>query len=110
MLHTLMLWSILTFPQVSLTIGCVESGMSTTAIGKAGERGAFQVREKYWGKVPKTLKGQMQQHNTILLDLVNEHGTLPKAVERYNGRGKKAKRYLGAITQETLERELLGVL
>lgn len=110
MIHTLMLMTMLAFPQVSMSIGQVESGMKITAVGKAGERGAFQVREKYWGKVPKTLKGQMEQHNDILLDLVNEHGTLPKAIKAYNGKGSKAKRYLGLITQETLERELLGVI
>lgn len=110
MISTLLLMSILAFPQVSLSIGTIESGMKTTAVGKAGEKGAFQVREKYWGKVPKKLKGQMKQHNDILLELMeaNNHD-INKAIKSYNGTGKQAKRYLCKVVKLTLQREILGV-
>lgn len=108
MISTLLLMSVLTFPSLSISMGHVESGMNPKAVGRAGERGAFQVQAKYWGKVPKTLRGQMVQHDAVLLELLRECGELPLAVTRYNGQGTRAKRYLGKVTREVLERELLG--
>jgi hypothetical protein len=109
MIAHLLLLGILTFPQVSMAIGHVESGLKTTAVGRAGERGAFQVMSRHWGRVPKTLRGQMLQHNRILCELNREcGGDLPRAIARYNGKGRKARRYLGRVTHEVLERELLG--
>lgn len=108
MITHLLLMGVLAFPQISTAIGHVESGMKTTAVGRAGERGAFQVMPRHWGRVPKTLRGQMAQHNRVLCELVREHCSLPLAVERYNGKGCKARRYLSRVTHEVLERELLG--
>ena len=109
MIPHLLLMAILAFPQVSLAIGKVESGMNHRAVGRAGERGAFQVLEKHWGKVPRTLRGQMLQHDRVLRELHREcGGDLPLAITRYNGKGKKARKYLGKVTREVLEQELLG--
>lgn len=109
MITHLRLLSIFTFPQVSLSIGHIESGMCASAVGRCGERGAFQVIPKHWGRVPKTLRRQMDQHNRVLVDLHREcGGDLLAAVVRYNGRGKKARGYLGLVTHDILEREILG--
>ena len=43
-----------------------ESNGDTTAIGAAGERGAFQVLERFWGPVPPDLEGQAAQAASII--------------------------------------------
>lgn len=50
-----------------------ESNGDTTAIGAAGERGAFQVTPRWWGPVPADLEGQALQAAAIM----HEHGDRP---------------------------------
>jgi len=108
MIATLIILSLLTRPSISLAIGQVESNMNYKAIGKDKEKGAFQVREKYWGKVSKNPRSQFIQHNKILNDLTHEHLEIELAVERYNGEGTQAKQYRDKVRQKALEIELLS--
>ena len=109
MIYKMMLMAILTFPEISIAIGTVESRMDHKAVGDQGRsRGAFQVQSRIWGKVPAGLKAQMRQHNDIMLELLRaSNGDIPATIRRYNGRGKATRRYLGMVTREALERELL---
>ena len=89
--------------------GLVESRLNPWAVGKANERGAWQVIEKYHGKVPATLPEQFCHYAKIMDGLRSAHHTEEKAIERYNGKGKKAKRYLALVQKKALEITLLGV-
>jgi hypothetical protein len=85
-------------PVLTEAIGRVESGMCCTARGKHGERGAWQVQPKLWGKVPRGLAAQARQHERILDELLREcGGSVSKAVERYNGTGPAARQYAGRV-------------
>ena len=97
-------------PELTLTQGLLESNLNTRAVGKAGEKGAWQVREKYWGKVPKTFKGQADQAEDILNELLEtSNGDLRVALRKYNGSGTKAHRYANQVCKRTLERCLMFV-
>jgi hypothetical protein len=96
------------YPDVTLAQGFVESKMNIFAVGKAREQGAYQIREKYWGKVPRTFTGQTQQADRILMELLgSNHGDIWKAVERYNGRGKASRVYRAKVQRRTIEARLL---
>lgn len=111
MISTLLLTGLLTFPLLSVSIGHVESGMNPLAVGKAHEQGAFQVRAKYWGKVPNGIRGQMAQHDAILRELLEACGQdVMTATERYNGSGRKAKQYARKVRQRSLELAILETL
>ena len=97
-------------PELTLTQGYVESNMNRNARGKKGEKGAWQVREKYWGKVPKHLLGQAQQSERILNELLAEsNNNLHTALRKYNGRGAKAVKYANQVRKKTIERCILTV-
>lgn len=90
--------------------GIVESGLNRFAVGKAKEQGAWQVIEKYHGKTPKDLRGQLDQHIKIMDNLlVEQKGNIEMAITRYNGAGKKAKRYYATVRKKTLELHIIGV-
>lgn len=91
-------------PALSAAQAIVESRGNIKARGKAGEKGAWQVREKYWGKVPGSAVKQALQNERIIEDLIRATGGLPLAVERYNGTGKKARVYSRKVL--TLARRL----
>lgn len=80
-------------PAFVVAQGMQESHMNQFEIGKYGERGAFQVREKYWGRVPRDLKGQIIQNEKIVGSLHKRYKSWPLVFERYNGKGKDARRY-----------------
>lgn len=96
-------------PHLVIAQGLVESGMNQYAVGKAKERGAWQVIARHWGRVPRTLINQQKQHSRIMRELVEEHGSVELAVKRYNGAGRGAERYLAKVRLKTLELTILGV-
>ena len=97
-------------PHLTVTQGYIESNMNSKARGKCNEKGAWQVREKYWGKVPKTLKEQAHQAERILNELlVENHNNLHTAIVKYNGSGRKAVRYANEVRLKTIERCILKV-
>lgn len=108
MLAQLILMTFLTFPHISDAIASVESNHNPRAVGRMNEKGMYQVMEKFHGKVSKSVKQQMIQHDRILNELLRECGCIVDAVSRYNG-GKNNKRYIGKVTRAILQRELLGV-
>lgn len=91
-------------PALTIPQGIVESGLNTKARGKAGEKGAWQVREKYHGKVPKRLIDQGKQAEKILDELLKTtEGDMLKALSRYNGSGKAADRYAAKVRQRAFQ-------
>lgn len=81
------------YPYVAAAQAYRESRVKVAAVGNKKEKGAFQVREKYWGKVPRSLEEQTRQHNKIMDDLLKEVETIPKAIQSYNGAGSEARKY-----------------
>lgn len=85
-------------PKLMAAIAIKESYGDSKAIGDNGDsKGAFQVQEKHWSRVPSTATEQALQAEKILEELVaSSRGRLRSGLERYNtGRvGTKAgKRY-----------------
>jgi hypothetical protein len=104
----LVLSAYLAFPLITIATGVVESDMNPLAVGRAMEKGAFQVIERHWGKVPKDLWRQAKQHNSILGSLVaGSGGDVWKAVERYNGSGPMARIYVKKVQKQVIELALL---
>lgn len=108
MIATLLLTGLLTFPILSLGIGMTESAMNPYVTGKHKEQGPFQIRERYWGKVPKSTVSQYKQHDKILVELMQNHNqNSMKAVEQYNGKGLAAKKYAKTVRRHSIEIALL---
>ena len=97
-------------PSLTIAQGIVESELNPKAVGKANEKGAWQVQEKHWGKVSPCILQQAKQHEQIMNYLIAENeGNVSKAIMRYNGSGEKTKKYLAKVTKKAFELELLGV-
>ena len=97
-------------PHLVIGQGLVESGMNQYAVGKDKDKGAFQVIEKYWGKVPKDMASQAKQNERIVDTLLAENdGDLFTAICRYNGSGEQAVRYAALVRQKTIELCLMEV-
>ena len=60
-------------PVTMARIMVCESNGDTTALGAAGEVGAWQVTPRWWGAVPSDIVGQAQQAARIMA----EHGDGP---------------------------------
>lgn len=81
-------------PKVAAAQAIVESNGSPKAVGKKAERGAWQVREKYWGKVHEDPHRQLLQNEKIMDELLEASGNdLEKALRLYNGKGVESRRY-----------------
>jgi hypothetical protein len=88
----------------------VESGANPYAKGKHKEKGAWQIREKYWGKVPKDMVHQARQAEGVLDVLIKEnHGDIYKAVRRYNGYSRATKKYANAVRSNAIRLAVVGV-
>ena len=74
-------------PKLMAAVAIVESNGTPHAVGRSGERGAWQVIPKVWGSVPKSADGQARQAERILEELVaaSPRGSLRCALARYNG-------------------------
>ena len=74
-------------PKLMAAVAIVESNGTPHAVGRSGERGAWQVIPKVWGSVPKSADGQARQAERILDELVaaSPRGSLRCALARYNG-------------------------
>ena len=79
-------------PKLMAAVAIVESNGTPHAVGRSGERGAWQVIPKVWGSVPKSADGQAKQAERILDELVaaSPRRSLRCALARYNG-GDKPK-------------------
>lgn len=109
-LNTFFLFMPLERPVLTVAQGYVESGHNVRARGKAGEKGAYQVKEEVWGKVPKSWRGQTRQNEEIVNVLLSEnHDNLSKAVLRYNGKGKGARKYVAKVRQRALSIHILDI-
>lgn len=63
-------------------------------VGEHGEKGAWQVREMYWGPVPATMQEQARQAARIYRELLSRNdGSRVLAMTAYNGSGKAAEQY-----------------
>ena len=91
-------------PALAAKQAVVESHANPKARGKKGEKGAWQVIEKDWGKVPKTPEGQAIQNEKILDELLQKNkGDLRKALTAYNGTGPDARRYASLVLGKSIE-------
>ena len=73
-------------PHLMAAVAIVESNGTPNAVGRSGERGAWQVIPKVWGSVPKSLTGQARQSERILDELVaaSPRGSLLQGLSKYN--------------------------
>ena len=79
-----------------------ESRANPKAVGDGGKsRGMYQVQGKYWGRVPKSMDGQTDQHDKIMDDLVASSDPV-QAIQNYNGAGPKAREYKRETVKETI--------
>lgn len=85
------------YREVLAAIAVRETNGDPTVIGSVGEKGIFQVREKYWGRVPQDIAGQVLQASYIYATLHKSYGSEYRAVKAYNGSGYKAERYAYAV-------------
>ncbi len=74
-------------PALMSAIAVKESNGDPKAVGDSGaSKGAFQVQEKHWGKVPSDAVGQALQAERILEELVqSRRGHLRRGLAAYNG-------------------------
>lgn len=97
-------------PELTIAQGMVESKMNHHARGRHGEKGAFQVIERHWGRVPRTLRGQQKQNERIVNELLKASGdNLHGALRRYNGAGEKAEQYARKVEAATINVAILGM-
>ena len=81
------------YPYTLTAIAKVESDFRPNVRGDHGKSyGLYQIQERYWGYVPRTIEGQTRVAERVIESLVNEHG-YSRAIKHYNGSGKDAERY-----------------
>lgn len=73
-------------PKLMASVAIVESNGTPHAVGRSGERGAWQVIPKVWGSVPKSADGQARQAERILDELVaaSPRRSLLQGLSAYN--------------------------
>ena len=73
-------------PKLMAAVAIVESNGTPHAVGRSGERGAWQVIPKVWGSVPKSADGQARQAERILDELVaaSPRRSLLQGLSAYN--------------------------
>ena len=111
LITTLALSAPLQRPQLTLAQGLIESNCNQYAVGKSKDKGAYQVIEKYWGKVPKGHTAQAQQAERILDELLLACGNnVGRALELYNGgeSNKATRKYRNRVMSKALELAMLG--
>ena len=92
------------YPVVAAAQAVIESQVKPAAVGRHHERGCYQVRERYWGKVSPRFDRQTQQHSVILTALLEENNhQLKRALRRYNGSGLRAVRYERRVARAIAE-------
>lgn len=98
-------------PPLTKAMGLVESGLNPFAIGDRGKsKGAYQVQERYWGRVPRDFYRQTIQTERILTQLVKQNkNNYYKAIQRYNGYSFKTVCYANKVRQKAIEVHLLEV-
>jgi hypothetical protein len=96
-------------PLLMVSQGYVESNMNSMATGKAKEKGAFQVIEKHWGKVPRNIYLQAKQNESIIETLKRESNDncIWTAIRKYNGQGKKAREYTWKVQKKAIQIAML---
>jgi hypothetical protein len=105
----MMVGSLLAHPEITISQGMTESKLNQYAGGRNHDKGAFQVIEKYWGKVPDDLRGQVLQNERIMEELLKvTGGDLHAALRKYNGKGRAAKRYADRVIHGALRFSILG--
>lgn len=81
------------YPYTLAAIAKVESDYKPQVRGDNGKSyGLYQIQAKHWGYVPNTVEGQTRKAERILDTLIEDYG-FTRAIERYNGSGKCARRY-----------------
>lgn len=92
------------YPKIAAAQAVVESHVKPYAVGKVGEKGAYQVREIYWSDVSTELSEQTRQHSDIIENLLKENNwNWRKTLKQYNGAGKQADKYAKLVLANVRE-------
>ena len=88
-------------PRLAAAQAVVESNGNARAIGKAKERGVWQIIEAEWSAVPQDLRLQAQQYEQIMESMITEErGRLRQALSRYNsGHPTRSANYASRVLQ-----------
>jgi len=79
-------------------IAAHESRFDCSALGKAGELGAYQVQPGIWGDPGTSFYSQTDNAISILQELLESSGgDIGGALEHYNGKGLKARKYASRV-------------
>lgn len=79
--------------ELLISMAIEESLGNPVAVGRYGEKGAWQVLDSYWGDVPEDLHGQAGQAERIMRELlISVKGDKKEALARYNGGGEPSGR------------------
>ena len=95
-------------PRLAAAQAVVESNGNPDAIGKAGEKGVWQIIEREWGVVPLSLQLQAEQYEKIMESLIAEQrGRLLPALSKYNSghptrSANYASRVMGLVNEVRL--------
>ena len=74
-------------------IGKIESDYRPQIVGDGGDSyGLFQIQRKHHGRFTDGLESQVDKCESILRPLIVQHGVV-RGIQRYNGRGEKARCY-----------------
>lgn len=72
-------------PRLAAAQAVVETGGNKDLVGRASERGVWQIIEREWSAVPQNLRLQAQQYEQIMEQMIREErGRLRQALSRYN--------------------------
>ena len=81
------------YPYTLAAIAKVESNFRPRIIGDKGKSfGLYQIQSRYHGAFPETVEGQTKYCEQILEKLFRQY-PYEQAIERYNGKGHKARQY-----------------
>lgn len=81
------------YPKILTAISKVESDFRPQVYGDSGDSyGLFQLQEKHWGPIGESVEEQTRAAERVVGVLIERHG-FPKCIERYNGRGQRAREY-----------------
>ena len=88
-------------PRLAAAQAVVESNGDPAAVGKAGERGVWQIIEREWSAVPQDLRLQADQYERIMEGLIAEQrGSLRRALSTYNsGHPTRSANYASRVLQ-----------
>lgn len=85
------------YPFELAAIAKIESGFRPLVKGDSGASfGLYQIQEKHWGMVPRTVEGQTRKAEKIFHNQVIRYGRI-QAIAKWNGTGERAEKYRSKV-------------